>query len=345
MPWQAKADNERIPSMTDSRDGNSTRTMPDLATRYAEIRRKFKGDQASPAVASATGDSRPQDMMPEELVRQFSETHPAANLADDHDGSVRFELVKQIDGRTDMMDLRYQRIAFRRKAQAAWNGMCPETPILVWSEKDKGYDSDSARGVLYRKGSALRSSPEYGPITYAVYDKATGKDVTAVIHHYDFSTRQIEEQIREVENNARLRIVLERDQESGSNRAFATWREKKRQQSRKRRYWARLTELSEQEFERLHDEFKREMPEYDLPEMTPEEYEERYSDDERRQLEQLRARRDEMESCLNQTLQDYGISSRTLFTIRCQYCDEGGTERDPLSLTSGFPDSPEPRFP
>ena len=69
------------------------------------------------------------------------------------------------------------------------------------------------------------------------------------------------------------------------------------------------------------------------------------NDDERRQLEQLRARRDEMESCLNQTLRDYGISSRTLFTIRCQYCDEGGTEHDPLSLISGFPDSPEPRFP
>lgn len=335
----------QAPSLeTQSAPSSDAHDIPDIAARYAEMRRQFKGtvpplrhEDAQEASASslATSDPQLQDTTPEGLVYWFSSSHSEEELANDHDGNTRFELIKKIDAQIDTMEFRYQRIDFRSKVQSQWNAMHPEAPILVWSEKDRGYESESTRGVLYRQGSALKSSHEYGPITYTIYDKATGQDVTDLIHHFDFSTRQLKEHIRVTENNARLRIVLERDQESRLNQAFALWRKSKQLESRKRRYWAKLTELSQQERTRLTNEFKREMPEYNLPELTPEEYQERYSDDERREIQQLRARHDEMESLLNQALQDYGISQRTLFTIMRQYCPDFETdsldEYDPLS--------------
>ena len=323
-----------------SADGHD---ISDLATRYAEMRRQFKGavppshheDAQESSASSLASDSQSQDATPEGLIHWFSSSHSEEELANDLDGNIRFELIKKIDARTDTMEFRYQKIDFRHKVQSEWNATHPEAPILVWSEKDRGYESESARGVLYRQGSALQSSHAYGPITYTVYDKATGKDVTDLIHHYDFATRQLKEQIQATENNAQLRIILARNQESGLNQAFAMWRENKRQQSQKRRYWAKLTELSEKEANQLNNEFKREMPEYNLPDLTPEEYQDRYSDEERAQLQQLQAKHDAMESRLGQALQDYGISQRTLFIIMRQYCRDFDTnsqeEYDPLS--------------
>jgi len=317
-----------------------TRGTPDLATRYAEVRARFKGplptapsESGTKPVPNANADA--QGDAPEQIVHRFSEAHSREELEHDDDGSIRFELIREIDEHVRKLEFRFERIAFLRKAQRAWNEMHPEATILEWTEKDDWYVSNSSHGVLYTRHIKPLNERLNDTIVYSILDKVTGQDVVPLVHHYDYMMRQIRNQIEDRENEARLRIRLEIDHDRGANEAFVQWRQDKGIHSSARRYRDDLSTLSVRELTRLQREFEREMPAYEVPALTPEERRARYSSQEQSDLQYLHLQYAEMEANLSQAVRDYDISPERIRQFRYQnYVYEDGEyqgEADPLA--------------
>lgn len=317
--------------------------IPDLATRYAEIRKRFKGTvppvtsgfETNPSSNSETGTHDSQKDAPEQLARRFSAAHSSEELAHDDNGNIRFELIREIDEHVGGLEFRFERIAFLRKVQREWNEMHPEAPILEWSEKDDWYVSNSARGVLYAKHIKPLNERSNDTIIYSILDKVTGQDVVPLVHHYDYKMRQLKNQMEAIENEAHLRIRLEINYNEGVDEAFAQWRRNKGNHSSARRYKDDLVTLDIRELSRLQREFKRDMPEYDIPALTPEERRARYSSQEQSDLRYLHLQYAEMEANLSQAIRDYSISPERIRQLRYQhYVYEDGEyqgESDPLA--------------
>lgn len=236
--------------------------LSDLAIRYAEVRKRFKGNDRSKQedTEGSTPESSNQSEVidPKELIARFEEAHSHEDLRNDHDGAIRYQLVQQIEERAQTFEFRYQTARYRSEAQREWNDRHPDTKILEWSHKDPDYSGNGPRGVVYKHRDREWSLDYRASCT--VMDKATCEDVTEKIFACYAEIEWRQEQIRNFDVSVVSRIYTE----SGGDRVFDAWLERKYRSTHNRRYRPKspgqyrglYTEFSEDthHFEKMHDD-------------------------------------------------------------------------------------------
>ena len=250
-----------------------------------------------------------------ELVRRFDSAAPARWPSPDYAERARGSLVSRIDGAvSDMPEDR--REEFRRTAQAAWNTMHPEAPILEWSRDDDGYVSDSETSVVkrWRTYDEMRDfnhgSNEIG-YGYGVFDKATGEDVTDEIHHRDLVVRQVDRRIDDIEGDMRARAQREISRQRAG--IYQDWLDEKRRQSDLYKYHGGSLSWDRGIRDELEREFRSDTG-YTEPEPVV-----RPTDDEREELARLYQRKRDARSALDEIMLRHGIDDEVVELIRPQY--------------------------
>lgn len=288
----------------------------DLATRYAEIRKRFSEQVQTPTIpapdshgSSDADEKASEEPSPEALVSDFDKRCAAIDLTNDHDGSVRFELVKEIEEHVEAFEWRYQKDRYRTAAQVAWNERHPDATILRWGRKDAGYVADGPRGVTYEQGNG-QWTLDYQP-KYVVLDKVTGEDVSERILACHAKKRELWEEVMKAERMPRNRVYAE-----GGEALFYEWIKQKRMSTHNNRRYQPPKSLKH--FRQLSDEFEEET--HYRQNVTADFKSGRllYTDEEQDAIDQAYERYNQATQNLEQMMVDYGVSPKIFLFIESQ---------------------------
>lgn len=265
------------------------------------------------------------------FLRTLDRSVTASDLSSDASGDKRFAIVQQIDRHIDSIPDADEGERLRRQIQEAWNEEHPDAPIMVWG-KDEGYDDGYQYFEDMERSVTLLVEPDsiFGDLKTSIWDKATGEEMTAIIHHEDYMLRKVKKRIDTLEREIRVRDSTQQMLRPENRVAYDRWLAQKRQHSKDPRY--HNTRPSFDEALQLRIQFDKETNNAYRPvtgRLLP-------TDEEQEILDRMYAERDETQGRLDALLTRYGFDEVILSTLQFQYLEVDrfgvpGDELDPLA--------------